>query len=82
MSEMIDRLAVVLDPIAMEGCGEQGCEYCNCARTKLRKKAAGLIGAMREPTPKMIQAGSIGSGEDSNAVALGAWQAMVDEALK
>jgi hypothetical protein len=43
-------------------------------------KAALLV--LREPTKAMIHAGAEGSGEDSEAVAISAWKAMIDAALK
>ena len=39
------------------------------------------IAALREPTKEMVYAGARGSGEDSDGVALGAWEAMIDAAL-
>lgn len=44
--------------------------------------AKAVILAIREPTQEMLAAGAKGSGEDSNDVARGAWQAMIDEAVK
>jgi hypothetical protein len=44
--------------------------------------ANGILEAMREPTKEMIEAGAKGSGEDSDCVARGAWEAMIDAALK
>lgn len=43
--------------------------------------ARAAIEAMREPTKSMIAAGAKGSGEDSDDVALGAWEGMIDSAL-
>ena len=43
--------------------------------------ARDAIAAMREPTPEMICAGAYGSGEDSEQVAIGCWEAMIDAAL-
>lgn len=39
------------------------------------------IKALRMPTRAMIEAGAKGSGEDSENVACGAWEAMIDAAL-
>ena len=44
--------------------------------------ARAAIKAMREPTDEMIRSGAEGSGEDSDCVAICAWRAMIDEALK
>lgn len=46
-----------------------------------RDKAVAALKVMRLPTTEMLKAGAIGSGEDSEAVALGAWEAMIDVAL-
>jgi hypothetical protein len=48
----------------------------------LRALARAAIEAMREPTKAMIEAGASGSGEDSEDVATGAWESMIDVALK
>lgn len=44
--------------------------------------ARAAIEAMREPTQAMLQEGASGSGEDSEATALGAWETMIDAALQ
>jgi len=46
-----------------------------------KEMARAAIAAMREPTPEMICAGAYGSGEDSEQVAIGCWEAMIDAAL-
>lgn len=51
-------------------------------REDYRRKARAAISAMREPTDDMLKAGAVGSGEDSTGVALGAYQNMIDAALK
>jgi len=43
--------------------------------------ARAAIEAMREPTREMLVAGAKGSGEDSETVALGAWEAMIEVAI-
>lgn len=50
-----------------------------------RRLARAAIAAMREPTPKMIDAGDEAQTENGEPVALSAivpWQAMIDAALK
>ena len=48
--------------------------------SKERAMAIAAIEAMREPTRAMLEAGAVGSGEDSENTALGAWEAMIDAA--
>ncbi|KTS09750.1 hypothetical protein SB2_11895 [Methylobacterium radiotolerans] len=40
-----------------------------------------VLMALREPSAEMIDAGAIGSGEDSENVAEGAWECMIDAIL-
>lgn len=46
-----------------------------------RDHARAAIEAMREPTDAMLRAGAIGSGEDSENTASGAWDSMIAVAL-
>lgn len=71
MSEMVDRVAKALEARLK---GNEFLSYEDAARA--------AIEAMRQPTQAMIEAGAVGSGEDSEAVAEGAWEYMIDAALK
>lgn len=74
---MIERVAKVLcrqdgvDPSALQG-----------AWQAYTVQAQELIEAMREPTARMVAAGAMGSGEDSETVASSAWGSMIDAALQ
>jgi hypothetical protein len=46
------------------------------------EQARAAIEAIRQPTKAMIEAGAKGSGEDSEMTALGAWEEMIDAALR
>lgn len=83
MSEMIERVATAIyenrrrmyeDRVPFKDL------YPSAQRPYL-DEARAAIEAMREPTEEMIAAGARGSGEDSQDVALGAWEAMIDAAL-
>lgn len=43
--------------------------------------ARAVLAAVREPSRSMLEAGASGSGEDSETVAICAWEAMIDAAL-
>ncbi|KQO69517.1 hypothetical protein ASF22_02600 [Methylobacterium sp. Leaf87] len=45
--------------------------------TRLKEGMEGFVLVPREPTAEMLSAGAAGSGEDSEAVAAGAWAAMI-----
>jgi hypothetical protein len=85
MSEMIERVARSLcisagdDP---EGhTGRRGLLAGSPYWHVYRKDAIAAIEAMRSPTDQMVAVGAKESGEDSDAVAIGAWQGMIDSAL-
>ena len=72
MTEMIERVAEAI-------CRAQS--FLPTPVTAVHRAAArAAIEAMREPTDDMIHHGAAGSGSDR--IALGAWEAMMDAALK
>lgn len=89
MSEMVDRVAkaiakAICNQNAMLELDEDECGYFDDYDNKgydCRVVARAAIEAMREPTRQMIEAGAIGSGEDSEATATGSYEAMIAAAL-
>jgi|GEM_PF-5489367 len=97
MSEMVERVARLLReargceaPSIMQG-DVIPCPFCRWGSDEDGKPheetgcfwwAERIIEAMREPTEAMLEAGAEGSGEDSRGVATGAWNAMIEAALK
>lgn len=82
MSEMIERVARVLEPIAWAAL--------NAGDTLIRKKkreasihkARLVIKAMRDPTDKMEKVGNEADCYSGECGACVVWPAMIDEALK
>lgn len=77
MSEITDRAGKALYEISVKGWSSSPIK-----EHDLNDFVRAVIQAMREPTKEMLKAGAEGSGEDSEAVAGGAWRAMIDAALK
>ena len=82
---MVERVARAIDPGAWEDDLSTPTRDGVISFHKRRQYscviARAVIEAMREPTSLMLKEGAAGSGEDSEATALGAWDAMIDAAL-
>jgi hypothetical protein len=93
MSEIVERVAARLWKADSEDAGvpasvtarrtyDAFLDQSDDTRARWRKLARAAILEMRIPTRSMIEAGAIGSGEDSECVAEGAWEFMIAEALR
>lgn len=84
MSEMVGRVATILEPELFSGAwtghGEGECEDCDNRRTNARAKARAAIAAIREPTPLML--GAVPYFDHRETTDTEIWQAMIDEALR
>jgi len=85
MSEIVERVARALAPVAWAALGTGDTLANQSRRTASLRHARAAIAAMREPDSRMIEAGWInardvdGNPSDDNAVAC--WEAMIDAAL-
>jgi len=79
MTTMVERVARVIcgETINPDDTFADGTPYWRLYTNEARA----AIKAMRMPTRVMIEAGAKGSGEDSEAVAIITWEAMIDAAL-
>ncbi|MDX0897458.1 hypothetical protein GOD90_10690 [Sinorhizobium medicae] len=78
MSEMVERIARILDPDAWRDNDYVGVHI---GREASKRKARELIEAMREPTAVMKRAVRDAGGPQALAYANAAWPTMIDAAL-
>ena len=80
MSEMIDRVAAAIDAAGEYACHDGKLPAHEDMMDKLSRAA---IEALREPTPAMLHAAWKSNWQGlSHDIAITAWRAMIDEALK
>lgn len=79
MSEMVERVAAAIKSEFRPPDGIPSMTLSDDACTRFARAA---VAALRDPTESMLRAGAKGCGEDREEVAGGAWEAMIDAALK